>query len=518
MEDIQKKIQILLNLYKSKNLSKAELFNRELIQNYPKIILLYNILGLILTDQNRIQDAINCYEKGIKIDPKYSMIYNNLGTIYKSKKDYKKAESYFKKSIKLNQKIPEPQNNLGNLYIILNKYDEAIICFKSAININSNFFPSHYNLGRAYVNLGKLDDAKKYLKLCIKINPLFSVAHRALSGLIKYSKDSEHLVELKKQYEKSEVSDKQKIDLSFSLGKAYDDIEDYDNAYKYFAAGNLLRKNEVKFNLLEEKEIFEKIKSVFSYKLFNKFKFKKIKKSVPIFIIGMPRSGTTLVEQILSSHPSVYGGDELNFLPDLVGKYFFNNKNSIAINNIEKYNEKEFKKIGDEYISKLNKISNNSKRVTDKLPINFKWIGVIKLILPNSKIIHCTRNPKDNSLSIFKNYFSNTKLNFAYSEDDIYNFYNLYYDLMIYWKKVLPNFVFDFEYENIIKNPKKEITNLLKVCELKWNDKCLNFHNNKRVIKTVSNTQARKKIYKSSVNSWKNYQNNLINLFNKLPN
>ena len=111
METLEKKIQLLLNLYKSKNLSKAELFNRELIQNYPKIILLYNILGLILTDQNRIQDAINCYEKGIKIDPKYSMIYNNLGTIYKSKENYKEAEEYYKKSIILNNNIPEPQNN-----------------------------------------------------------------------------------------------------------------------------------------------------------------------------------------------------------------------------------------------------------------------------------------------------------------------------------------------------------------------------------------------------------------------
>ena len=158
---------------------------------------------------------------------------------------------------------------------------------------------------------------------------------------------------------------------------------------------------------------------------------------------------------------------------------------------------------------------NNSEKVTDKLPINFKWIGFIKLLLPKSKIIHCTRNPKDNCLSIFKTYFASKKLNFAYDLDEILGFYHMYKDLMDYWEAVLPDFIFDIKYEKIIKNPEKEIRNLIKECKLSWDNKCLKFYENKRPIKTASDTQARKKIYKSSINMWKNYEMYLKDFFKK---
>ena len=233
----------------------------------------------------------------------------------------------------------------------------------------------------------------------------------------------------------------------------------------------------------------------------------------PIFIVGMPRSGTTLVEQIISSHPDVFGGDELNELPTLINDNLLKNKDEdISIDNFI-YDKNKLLGVARKYIDYLKNLSNNSKKVTDKLPINFKWIGLIKMILPNSTVIHCIRNPRDNCLSIFKNYFVNTKLNFAYNLEEICGFYNLYSDLMTYWKNTLPKFVFDIKYEKIIDNPEHEIRNLLKVCNLSWNDNCLKFYNNKRPIKTVSNVQARKKIYKSSIDSWKNYEKYLGKFF-----
>ena len=232
----------------------------------------------------------------------------------------------------------------------------------------------------------------------------------------------------------------------------------------------------------------------------------------------MPRSGSTLVEQILSNHPKVFGGDELNFLGNLIKKHFDNKASGLFLNNIINIDEEYLKKIGHEYISNLRNISDNSERVTDKFLINFKWIGLIKLILPNSKIVHCVRNPRDNCLSIFKNYFTSNKLNFSYNLEEIAEFYNLYSDLMEYWKNMLPKSFFDIKYEKLIQNPKQQIRNLLKECNLTWHDNCLKFYNNKRPIKTASDTQARKKIYKSSVDSWKNYEKDLKKFFKILPN
>jgi hypothetical protein len=234
----------------------------------------------------------------------------------------------------------------------------------------------------------------------------------------------------------------------------------------------------------------------------------------------MPRSCTTLVEQILSNHPKVFGGDEQDFVSDLLienfGKKFDNLK--LFFEGVINFDKKDFKKMGEKYLSKMRNISDNSERSTDKMPENFLWIGLIRLILPNSKIIHCYRNPKDNCLSIYKNHFPNGKINYSYELTKIVDYYNLYSGLMNYWNNLLPNFIFNIKYENLISNPEDEIRNLLNVCDLDWNKDCLNFHNNKRIIKTASDVQARNKIYNSSVNSWKNYEKYLKKYFLKLNN
>ena len=215
----------------------------------------------------------------------------------------------------------------------------------------------------------------------------------------------------------------------------------------------------------------------------------------------MPRSSTTLVEQILSSHSKVFGAGEVEFIPDLVK---------------EKINKKDLKKIGEEYINKMKNISSNSDRTTDKLPTNFLYIGFIKLILPKSKIVHCFRNSRDNCLSIFKNQFSSGKIKFAYDLNEIVFYYNLFEDLMRYWRKLFPNFIYDLKYEHLISNTKKQTQSLLNNCDLNWTNDCLNFYNNERLIRSASDTQVRSKIYNSSINSWKSFDKYLDKYFRKL--
>ena len=510
MNNLKKQIQLVLNLYTTKSLVKAETLCKKLIHENPKMVVLLNIMGLILTEQNKISGAIEYYEKGIKINPKYSMIYNNLGSIYKSQKEYIKAENYYKKSIEIDNKLSEPHNNLGNLYLAINKYDDAVDSYKKAININPNFFIAHFNLGIIYKNIGEFEKAKKHLKEAIKLDENFYSAHRALSQIIKYSHEDKHLTLLKKIYTKKENLNKNKTEIAFSIAKAYDDIKDYKNAIKYYHEGNNLRKKQISFSIKEIKEEFNKIKNIFNKDFFSKRINNVNNDETPIFILGMPRSGTTLVEQILSSHNDVYGGDELFYFQNLIQKNF-NDLNDIV--NIDDNTSYEISK---EYINSLKKLSNNSKKVTDKLPINFKWIGLIKKILPNSTIIHCQRNAKDTCLSIYKNYFTNPKLNFAYDLDDISIYYSEYRNLMNHWYKLLPDKIYNINYEKLVQEPKKEIKSLLNFCKLKFDKNCLDFSKNKRAIKTASDTQARKKVYKSSINLWKNYEKYLKTFYKTL--
>ena len=518
MENFNNKFQIILNLFKSKEYYKAKLLCKKLIVEYPRTPILYNVLGLIFTEEKKINKAILYFERGIKIDPTFAMFHNNLGNIYKQKENYTKAENCYKKSIDLDNKAPEPLNNLANLYRTLNQYDDSINCYKKAILINPRLYISHYNLAVVYKSIGEFLKSKKHLEKVIMIEPLFCQAHRTLVQLTKYSKIDKHFNLLKKIYINPKINNLQKKELAFALGKASEDINDYPQAFAYFKKANELHRKEFTYSIKHEKEEFKNIKRIFTKKFMDKFTQHGFADSAPIFILGMPRSGTTLVEQILSSHPKVFAGDELNFLPRIIKKYFYDDKLNLINKNFLTIDNKIIDTIGREYINNLKNISSDSERITDKLPINFKWIGLIKLILPNSKIIHCNRNSKDNCLSIYKNYFTSNEMNYAYHPDEIVEFYNLYNDLMKHWKNVLPNFVYNIKYEELIRNPNEQISKLLKNCNLKIIDNCFQFHRNKRVIKTASDVQARKKIYSGSINSWKHYREELFNSFQKLSN
>ena len=520
MKNIKEQIENLLNLYKSGDLVKAEQITKKLISKNKDIVFLYNLLGLILAGQKKTNEAIEQYEKGLKVDPKFSIIYNNLALIFfsqKSEESIKKAIEYYKKSIFLDTKIPEPHNNLGNLYNSIGNYDEAINCYIKALSINSNFSFAHYNLGSVYITLGKFNEAKEHLRTTVKIDRNFTQAHRLLSRIINYTKAENHLVELLELYRNINNEDK-KIDLCFALGKAHEDMNDFTKSFKYYKEANYLSKKKNNFILSLEKEKFKNIKNIFNKKLYKKSLKKGYIKFSPIFIVGMPRSGTTLVEQILSTHDNVFGCDEIEFIPNLIKKYYGKSYSEFEFNKLYNFDNKIFEKIGEEYYEMVKKISNNSKRITDKLPINFLSIGFINLILPNSKIIHCSRDSKDNIISIFKNYFPDGKINYSSNLNNIIEYYNCYKNIMKYWNTLLPNYIYNIKYEKLVSKTSNETKNLLKFCDLGWQDKCLKFYKNQRPIKTASDVQVRNKVYTTSIGSWKKYKNEVSEVFKKIKN
>ena len=518
MNDLKKKIQAIVDIYMSGDSFKAEALCKDIMLKEPKIVFLHNLLGLIYVAQKKIILAIKSYEKGLEIDPKNSLIYNNLGLLFSHDlPDNKKAEEYFKKSILLNPNMPEAYNNLGSLYKSIDKPDEAIKYFNKSIEVNKEFFQAYHNLGTVYKSTGEFNKAKDNIKKAIKIYPKHTNSHRTLSGLIKYSKDEVHLGQLEKLF--LEINDKDienKTNIAFSLGKAYEDIKDYSKSFNYYNQGNNFYKKIINYSINDDKNIFKNTKNTFNKKLFDNFKNNGSDDDSVIFILGMPRSGSTLVEQILSNHKQVFGCGELDLINEIIFKKFGNNNLNIFFENIVDFNKKEFFNLGNEYVKKIKKISKNSIKATDKLPINFFWIGMIKLILPNSKIIHCFRDPKDNCFSIYKNHFPKGKINYSYDLESIVEYYNLYTDLMKYWNNLFPGSIFNIKYEELVNETKDEVRSMLNFCNLEWDNNCLNFYNSKRIIKTASDVQVRNKIYSSSINLWKNYKNNLEIYFNKL--
>jgi len=515
---IKNEIQLAVNAYKVGDLPNAELMTKKLIKKQPKFAFLHNLFGLITLSLGRFDESIESYKECIKLDPNFALAYNNLGLIYSNhKNDIKKSELYYKKSISLDSKLPEPHINLGSLYNSQQKFKEALASYQKAISINNKIPQAYHNIGNVYITIGNFEDAKKNFRKAIELNSSDTNSMRALSRLITFKNENDlDLYNLNKTYNETKSENHgNKINLAFSLGKAYEDIKNYNKSFKFYKEANFLTRKKINFSILSEKNFFSEIKKTYNASIFEKYKKFGNKTDSPIFILGLPRSGTTLVEQIISNHPAVYGCDEIESIPLLLEKNF-SDKISMHLNEIVEFKTDTLERIGRDYMKIVKNISNNSPRITDKLPKNFLMIGFIKLILPNSKILHCSRNPNDNCFSIFKNHFPGGKINYAYSLKEIVEYYNLYSDLMRHWNSLLPNFILNITYENLILDTEKQIKEILKFCDLSWSNECLDFHKNKRPIKTASDVQARSKIYKTSLESWKLYEKYLLDDFNNL--
>jgi len=318
--------------------------------------------------------------------------------------------------------------------------------------------------------------------------------------ITKYSSKNKHFLDMQKKLTDENLNNFEKLELHFALGKAYDDLKDYKNSFFHIEHANSLKKKITKYNIENDVKLFDNIKSFFSKISLNKLNSNKKK---IIFILGMPRSGTTLVEQIISSHKNVYGGGEIPILGQAFYEKFKNN-NQLNKNNEISINYNELIDIQKKYIEQISIIDGSQKVFTDKAPLNFRWIGFILSVFPNSKIIHCKRNKIDNCWSIYKNNFAGS-LNFSYNLEDLGFFHNLYEELMSFWNNKFKDKIYNLSYEDLINNQDAQIKLLIKFCGLDWDPNCLEFHKNTKIIKTVSFEQARKPIYKSSINSSSKY-------------
>ena len=511
IENLKIKIQKLVNHYNANNYKFVIEQVKILLKKLPNNTYLYNLLGSCYQKLGDLINAKKIFLSILDFDKNNIAAMNNLGNTLRGLNDFNLAEEYFKKILKNDPNFIDALVNYGNLHFQLNKFEEAIKYFKKALILNNDNVLVHYNLGLTYQSLGQLDKARTHFNEISKINPNITIADKLISRVTKYKKDDPHLLEMIKKVNDTEFNDVSKINLYFALGKAFEDLKNYKDSFFYLKKGNDLKNEISKYDINEDKRLFEQIKKFFQNYNFNNKKSENFNEKQIIFILGLPRSGTSLVEQIIASHPEVYGAGELNYLENIIRKGFFNGYklDPTALN------DDTINQISKTYIDLVNGFKPTENIITDKAPHNFKWIGFIKIFFPNAKIIHCVRDPKDNCLSLYKNIFDEN-VDWTYNESSLYTYYENYYNLMNFWQTKLPDFILNISYEKLIAEPKKNMEKLINFCDLKWDDRCLEFYKTERQVKTVSFAQVRQPIYSSSVSSSKNYQPYLSELFSKL--
>ena len=500
IEYLKKQISIMLNLFNGKHYDDLIYKGNLLIKKFPNQAILYNLTSLAYNASGRAAEARELLFKILKKEPKNFNILNNLGLACSELGDDGHAEEYYNKAIALNSNFPDPLLNLGNLKTKQSKNEEAKDLFIKALKINDKIIPAKISLAGYYEQLGNFVKAKKIYNEVLEINPSYTIADKSLSLIHKYNLNDSHIKAMEEKLTKN-IEDEDVKRLNFALGKAYEDVGSFKKSFSFYDAGNKLHKN--KFNINNETKHSDKIKKAF-----------KEKKITPlddygqklIFVLGMPRSGTTLTEQILSSHKNVYGAGELNFLREAINEGISDNNGDFILKT------SALKWAKDYYLEKIKIFKNEKEYLIDKAPLNFKWIGLIRLIFPNSKIIHCKRNAMDVCWSNYKNTFSSNLMNYTYNFNDLTNFYKAYENLMKFWKKDPGNNVFDLVYEKLISDKTTQTKKLLEFCDLEWDENCLNFHQNKKAVSTASLAQVRQPLYNSSVHKWKNYSDELSEL------
>ena len=505
MKNLEQEIKTLLNLFNSAKFDFVVVKAKKLIKKFPEYLILYNILGSAYQNLNNLSLAKDIFHKGLKMNPGNISIMNNLANVYKNIGEITISENLFKKIIEKDPSYINAYINLGNLKRDNNDFKSAIELYSKALKINDKIPVILYSLALAYQGIGEFDLAIDYAKKTLILDPKFTQADMLISQSTKYMSSSDHYEEMNLKIQRQDLSNNQKINLLFALAKANEDIGQIEESFKNLHLGNNIKRKSITFNIKEEIKFFDKLKEVFKKVNLNSPSEEVSMEKNIIFILGMPRSGTSLVEQIISSHSNVFGAGELNQLSKII------NDNLIIDNIISKnevnnlINDNHFaSKLRNNYFNFLKRFDAKEKFITDKAPLNFRWVGLIKILFPKSKIIHCSRNPKDNCLSLYKNFFEGG-LDFSYNQKELGAYYKCYSDLMHFWDTHLLNFIHEVKYEKIIENPDKEIKKILKFCDLSWEENCLLFYKNKTPIKTMSTSQARQPIYKDSVNSFEKF-------------
>ncbi len=390
--------------------------------------------------------------------------------------------------------------------------EEAVALIEKAIGVNGSAAPFHHNIAGIYRRMGMLDKAENEFRRAISLKGDYGEAFQGLDEMVKFEKGDPLLAQISAQLDNPQLDQKTRCYFSFAAGKYYDDIGEYDLAFSHYLDGN--READRTFDSAGFRQQIKDTIYVYGNACLRLNAGAGHPSEQPTFVVGMPRSGTTLIEQILASHSGVYGAGELNDM-----KYVARSATNVSQvkqafpNCVSGIPKKRYQDLANDYLQRVARVVDRADylRVVDKHPLNFQFVGLIFHLFPNAKVIHTIRNPLDTCLSCFFQNFTKGQ-HYAFDLVKLAHFFNDYRRLMEHWELVFPGRIHNVRYENVLENQEAETRRLLAFCGIPFEDGCLEFHRTDRVVKTASFLQVRKPLYKTSRNRWQNYARQLADV------
>ncbi len=510
-----------------------------------------NNYGALLLEEDRNAEATEALNKALRINPNYAEAICNMGGVHLALEENETALANFQRALALRPVYIEAQMGLANTLQALENLPAAEQAASRAIQIDANNPKAHtvlgnilaeltrpeaaekeyeqalaldpecdealLGLGHLRMEIGQMDRAEELFLLSLELKPDNLAARIHLAQLNKVKQDDANFAALLEEEKQSaDFSENKQMSLHFALGKCYDDTKNYDQAFPHFLAGCRIKRTKLSHDPENSARQFAGVMGIFNKDTIDRLRGAGYPSEVPVFVLGMPRSGTTLTEQIIASHPDVYGAGELHDLLSITERNLTGATPFAFPDNLRTLDQKTLTAWGAEYVAGLKHRAPDAKRITDKMPANYLAVGLIHLMLPNAKIIHVNRNPVDTCLSCFTRLF-NRKQEHTYDLAELGRYYVHYARLMDHWRNVLPAGAFlDMQYEDIVADQEAQARRLIEYCGLNWDPACLDFHTTKRSIRTASVTQVRQPIYNSSVERWRHYEKFLGPLLDEL--
>ena len=523
-----------------KQREQAVSYYQQALQVQPDYREAANNMGAVLTELDRPEEALKLLSGVVGHHPDYAEAHSNIGSAFMALENFDKASLAYSNALKLKGDHAEALEGLARCHLEGRRFDQARALVERALAVSPNRAQAHTLMGtllsdsgfpelalasferalaikpdqagawmgKGHVLLeqGDADGAATCFAKAQSLEPESASATMALIQAKKVRAGDENLQRLEQEASKLEqMTPVRATSLHFALGKSYEDTRDYDRAFEHFIKGCALKRQRVSYSADNQDLVAANIRRTFTPELVNRLSGTGDPSQVPIFVLGMPRSGTTLTETIIASHPDVFGAGELSDLLFLAGQAGNGEKKGYPLN-CEQLSGDELNRLGGEYVTRLKARAPNARHITDKMPANYLATGLIHLMLPNARIVHVRRNPVDTCVSAFTKLFSRSQYQ-TYDMVELGRYYRNYLDIMAHWRAVLPDGSFyEVQYENLVSNQDEETRKLIDYCGLSWDDACLSPHKTERNVKTASITQVREPVYTTSVERWRRYE------------
>lgn len=499
--------------YRQNDLQRAFKLAAESTARFPAAKQAWQMRAQIANALGNCEDAIKSIDLALQIEPDDASSLAFRASCLLKIGNSPMALSSATKALEQGLKETDVLTSIGNVFSSLQHHEKALECFEKAVSIDPSDGICLYNLAAVLRFVGELERSEQYFDKAIEAYPEAYEGFYVRSSLRKQTPKNNHINELKRYLDKDWNDWRAEVHICYALGKEYEDLEKWDKSFHFFKRGANLKRKHTKYDANVDVNKMSSIMNSFDEAALS-IDHTSCDSEAPIFVLGLPRAGSTLVDRILNAHSQVQSAGEWGaFGQELVRLAELNtNSKKLAFENILAQSLLiDYRTLGENYIKSVLSSSGIRSRFIDKLPFNFLYIGLIHLSLPNSKIIHIHRNPMDACFSIYKAVFKSA-YPFSSNLDDLGRYYVSYRKLMNHWNELLPNRILNVSYEDLVSNTSETTREILRYCELGWEDDCLRFYETKEAVSTASAAQVRQPIYSSAVDNWKNYKQYLTEL------